>query len=41
MTHVQRPSMHDSNVVAKALITVYLFLKDEQGDEEVTTSMRS
>lgn len=36
MTYIQRPSMHQCGVVAKALVDMYGFLKDDHGDGEVS-----
>ena len=36
MTHVQRPSLHQCGVVAKAFVEKYEFLKDDEGDGEVS-----
>ena len=35
MTHIQRPSLQHCGVVAKALVTMYKFLEDNEGDGEV------
>ena len=35
MTHVQRPSMQQCGIVAKALVGMYSFLKDDHGDDGV------
>ena len=35
MTHVQRPSLKDCGLVAKALVEKCDFLKDDEGDGEV------
>ncbi len=35
MTYIQRPSLRDCSLVAKALIKEYEFLKDSEGDGEV------
>ena len=34
MTYLQRPSLHHCGIVAKALIKIYNFLKDDEGDGE-------
>ena len=39
MTHVQRPSLQHCRIVAKALTTMYEFLKDDEGDDEVRKLM--
>lgn len=36
MTYIQRPSMQQCGVVAKALVDMYGFLKDDHGDGEVS-----
>ena len=36
MTHVQRPSLKDCGLVAKALVDKREFLKDDEGDGEVS-----
>ena len=38
MTHVQRPSLKQCGVVAKALVDTYHFLKDDEGDGEVSVT---
>ena len=35
MTHIQRPTLQHCGVVAKALVTMYPFLGDDEGDGEV------
>lgn len=36
MTHVQCPSLQQCGIVAKALVEKYNFLKDDEGDGEVS-----
>ena len=36
MTYVQRPSLQQCGIVAKALIGKYEFLRDDEGDGEVS-----
>ena len=36
MTHVQRPSLQQCGIVGKALVNKYAFLKDDEGDGEVS-----
>ena len=36
MTHIQRPSLQQCGIVAKALVGKYNFLKDDEGDGEVS-----
>ena len=35
MTYVQRPSLKQCGVVAKSLVDLYNFLKDDEGDGEM------
>ena len=35
MTHVQRPTMADCNVVARALVDKWKFLADDEGEGQV------
>lgn len=35
MTHVQRPSLSDCNLVTKSLVDKYTFLKDSEGSGQV------
>ena len=36
MTYNQKPSLNDCGKVAKALVTKFKFLKDDEGDGEVS-----
>ena len=36
MTYIQKPSLHYCGVVARALTEKYDFLKDDEGDGEVS-----
>ena len=36
MTYAQHPSLKQCGVVAKALVDTYTFLKDDEGDGEVS-----
>ncbi len=36
MTYVQRPSLHQCGIVAQALVGKYPFIKDDEGDGEVS-----
>ena len=37
MTHIQRPSLADCEVVALRLVEKFNFLNDDEGDGEVST----
>ena len=37
MTHIQRPSLADCEVVALSLVEKFNFLNDDEGDGEVST----
>lgn len=39
MTFKQKPSLSDCGKVAKALVTKFAFLKDDEGDGEVSDSL--
>ena len=39
MTHVQRPSLSDCNIVAKSLVAKYAFLNDSEGSGQVNYNL--
>lgn len=38
MTYVQRPSLKQCGIVAKSLVDLHSFLKDDEGDGEVCSA---